>query len=180
MTLLKHVLVAAFAVLLAAGATFARPLSEAENRSLAETVEAFDAAMRDRDYETVVKTVPPRIIAHIAKSAGVDADALKVVMIAQIKAALAEVELVSFGMDVAKAEHHELPNGEPYVLIPTETVIDAGDGKSVTKSHTLALLDGGAWYLLRISEAEQVTIMRQVYPEFAEVEFPASSLEATE
>jgi hypothetical protein len=180
MTLLKHVLVAAFAVLLAAGATFARPLSEAENRSLAETVEAFDAAMRDRDYETVVKTVPPRIIAHIAKSAGVDADALKVVMIAQIKAALAEVELVSFGMDVAKAEHHELPNGEPYVLIPTETVIDAGDGKSVAKSHTLALLDDGAWYLLRISEAEQVTIMRQVYPEFAEVEFPASSLEATE
>jgi hypothetical protein len=180
MTLLKHVLVAAFAVLLAVGATFARPLSEAENRSLAETVEAFDAAMRDRDYETVVKTVPPRIIAHIAKSAGVDADALKVVMIAQIKAALAEVELVSFGMDVAKAEHHELPNGEPYVLIPTETVIDAGDGKSVAKSHTLALLDDGAWYLLRISEAEQVTIMRQVYPEFAEVEFPASSLEATE
>ena len=102
------------------------------------------------------------------------------VVIAQMKAALAEVKVVSFGMDLAKAEHHELPSGQPYVLIPTETVMDAGDGKSVAKSHTLALLDGGAWYLLRVSEAEQVTIMRQVYPEFAEVEFPASSLEATE
>jgi hypothetical protein len=180
MTLFKHILIAAFALVLAAGATFARPLSEAENRLLVETVEAFDAAMRNADYTTVIKTVPPRIIAHIAKSAGVDADALKVVMIAQIKAALAEVELVSLGMDVAKAEHHELPSGVPYVLIPTETVIDAGDGKTVARSHTLALLDGGAWYLLRVSEAQQVTIMRQVYPEFAEVEFPASSLEATE
>ena len=179
MRLVKRVLVAVFAVLLSVGAGFARPLTEAESRSLAETVAAFDAAMRDADYETVFKTIPPRIMAHIAKSVGVDVDTLRVVVIGQMKAALAEVKLVSFGMDVSKAEHRELPSGEPYVLIPTETVMDTGDSKSVARSHTLALLDGGAWYLLRVSEAEQVAIMRQVYPEFAEVEFPASSLEAT-
>ena len=72
-----------------------------------------------------------------------------------MKAALAEVKLVSFGMDIAKAEHHELPSGEPYVLIPTETVMDTGDGKSAARSHTLALLDGGAWYLLRVSDSRK-------------------------
>ena len=78
---------------------------------------------------------------------------LRTIVIAQMKAALAQVKLVSFGMDFAKAEHQELPSGEPYVLIPTETVMDTADGKSTAKSHTLALLDGGAWYLLRVSEA---------------------------
>jgi hypothetical protein len=180
MTLLKHVVVAVFALLLAAGPALVRPLSETESRSLNETVEAFDAAMRDHDYETVVKTIPPRVLAHIAKSAGVDVDTLRTLVIAEMKAALAEVKLVSFGMDLAKAEHRELPSGEPYVLVPTETVIDAAAGKFVGRSYTLAMLDDGDWYLVRVDEAQQVTIMREVYPEFAEVEFPAGSVEATE
>ena len=50
---------------------------------------------------------------------------------------------MSFGMDLAKAEHKELADGEPYVLIPTEMVMDAGDGKTAVGSHTLALMDGG-------------------------------------
>jgi hypothetical protein len=181
MTLLKHVLVAVLALLLATGTALARPLTEAESRSLVEAVEAFDTAMRDRNYEIVAKTIPPRVMAHIAKSAGVEVDALRVLVIEQMKVALAEVKLVSFGMDLPKAEHRELPSGEPYVLVPTETVIDTGtDGKSVARSHTLALLDDGVWYLVRVSEARQVTIMRQVYPEFAGVEFPAGSVEAME
>lgn len=82
-------------------------------------------------------------------------------------------------MDVSKVEYKELPNGEPYALIPTEVVMDAGGAdKILAKSQTLALLDGGAWYLLRVNEDQQVTVMRQVYPEFAEVEFPAGSMEA--
>ncbi len=180
MRLSRRVLAAVFALFLAAGPAFARPLTEVESRSLAETVASFDAAMRASDYATVIKTIPPRIMAHIAKSAGVEVAVLPPLVVAQMKAALAQVKLVSFGMDLAKAGYHELPGGEPYVLIPTETVMDTADGKSTAKSHTLALLDGGAWYLLRVSEAPQVSILRQVYPEFAEVEFPASSLEATE
>ena len=69
MTLFKHILVAAFA-LAAGGGRNVRPAADARRkaRPLAATVEAFDAAMRDKDYETVVKTIPPRIMAHIAKS----------------------------------------------------------------------------------------------------------------
>jgi hypothetical protein len=181
MTAVKHILVAVFALLLAAGAAFARPLTEAENRSLAATIEAFDAAMRASDYETVVKTIPPRIMEHIATQTGMEVDALRKTIIDQMKAALAEVKLLSFGMDLQNAKHRQLANGEPYVLIPTETVMDAGAaGKFKAKSDTLALLDGGTWYLLRVNEAQQVAIMRQVYPEFAGVEFSAGSMEALE
>ena len=56
-----------------------------------------------------------------------------------MKAALAEVKLVSFGMDLAKAEHHELPSGEPYVLIPTETVMDAARRQVRWRDRTRSL-----------------------------------------
>jgi hypothetical protein len=181
MVVFKQILVAAFALLLALGAPAARPLSDDESSSLAATVAAFDAAMRNSDYATVVKTIPPRIMEHIAKQAGVEVDALREIVMAQMKATLAEVKLLSFGMDLAKAQRRELTGGEPYVLIPTETVMDAGTGgKFKAKSDTLALLDAGTWYLLRVNEAEQVTIMRQVYPEFADIEFSAGTMEPLE
>lgn len=177
-TRLKQVLVATFALLFATGA-FARPLTEAESRSLEVTIEAFDAAMRASDYDAIVKTIPPRVLAHIAKSAGIEIEALRTAIIKEMKSVFAAVKLESFGMDLSKAEHRELPGGEPFVLIPTETVMDAGEaGRMAAKSHTLALLDGGAWYLVRVSEAQQVMIMRQVYPEFVGVEFPSGSTEA--
>jgi hypothetical protein len=178
MTGTRKLLIAAFLLLFAAAPVMARQVSEAEANSLAATVASFDAAMHASDYETVANTIPPRVLEHIAKAAGVDVAVLRVIVVEQMKAALAEVKLLSFGMDLAAAEHRELPNGEPFVLIPTETVMDAGEGGKVrATSQTLALLDGGAWYLLRVADAQQVEIMRQVYPEFANVEFPTGSTE---
>ncbi|HEV2501913.1 MAG TPA: hypothetical protein VGV39_02500 [Mesorhizobium sp.] len=162
-----------------AGHALARPATEAENKALVQAVTDFDAAMRGNDYATVVKTIPPRVLEHMAKTSGMTVDALRGIVIEQMQAALATVKIESFAMDVSKVEYKELPNGEPYALIPTEVVMDAGGAdKILAKSQTLALLDGGAWYLLRINEDQQVTVMRQVYPEFAEVEFPAGSMEA--
>jgi len=165
-------------VLVGAGSADARDLTDAESAALAQTVSSFDAAMRASDYAGVVKIMPPRILEHIAKSAGVDPDVLRKIIIEQMAKALAAVKIVSFGMDLAKAEQKELGDGTPYVLIPTEVVMDAGDGKTAVRSHTLALIDADVWYLLRVSDAEQLTILRQVYPEYAGVEFPAGSTEA--
>ena len=164
--------------LVGAGTADARDLTEAESASLAQTVSSFDAAMRANDYAGIVKIMPPRILEHIAKGAGVEVDVLRKIVIEQMANALAAVKLVSFGMDLAKAEHRELADGTPYVLIPTEVVMDAGDGKTVARAHTLALIDADVWYLIRITDQQQLTILRQVYPEYAGVEFPSGTTEA--
>ncbi len=130
MRIIRQLIVAAFALILAVGMASARSLTDDESRSLADTVAAFDAAMRDSDYETVGKTVPPKILGHIAKSAGIEIEALRKVMMDQMKSMLSTVKISSFDMDLPKAEHRELSSGEPYVLIPTETVIEAADGRS--------------------------------------------------
>lgn len=156
----------------------ARALSGDETASLEATVKSFDAAMRSADYEKVADTIPPRVFAHIAKTAGMEVSALRPLMIEQMTKALAAVKIKDFSMDLANAAHKEAANGNPYVLIPTVTEMETGGQEIVAKSDTLALMDEGKWYLLRVQDAAQVTILKQVYPEFAGVEFSPGSMEA--
>lgn len=169
-------------VLLAAasGATKARELTPQEATGLAAEVEDFGSAMESGDLETVSATIPPRVLDHIARSAGVDTDILRSIIIEQMEDVFAENPLEGFAMDAGNAIHRELADGAPYALVPTETDVEV-DGRTMRmRSHTLALMDQGEWYLLRVSEAQQIAILRQVYPEFAEVEFPESTVEVLE
>jgi hypothetical protein len=134
--------------------------------------------MRGSDYGVVVDTIPPRVLSHIAEQAGLERDKLRTLVIGMTRQALDTVKLVSFGMDTSKLEEKQLADGTPFALIPTITVMDAGNGNISVNSHTLALMDGGAWYLLRVSEVQQIEILRKVYPEFAGVVFPTGSVEA--
>ena len=159
----------------------ARTVTAAETASLEQTVANFNAAMTANDFVTVAKVIPPKVLAFIAKSANVDVEALNKIIIEQMAKALADVKITTFSMDLLTAEHRELADGTPYVLVPTETVIALPDGsKTRVKSSTLALLDENVWYLLRVSDAQQLQILRQVYPQFVGVEFPAGSMEAVE
>lgn len=168
------------ALLAMAGPALARDLTEAEKEGLAQAVESFDAAMRAKDMDTVVGTIPPKVLAAIAEQSGVDVEQLRQAVVEQSKQAMSAVTVVSFGMDLKTAQYREATDGTPYVLIPTETVMDAGTGKMKATSQTLALLDEGKWYLLRVSDAEQVKILQTVYPQFAGLQFDPGTMEAVE
>jgi sarcosine oxidase gamma subunit len=98
-----------------------------------------------------------------------------------MEVALAAVTLEDFGMDMKALKEAELANGDPYALIPTETVMTSeATGTMRVQSETLALLDEGQWYLVRVNDLQQVAILRQVYPEFSAVEFSGGRVEASE
>ena len=156
----------------------ARSLEDTEKAALSQTVSEFDAGMRNQNYERVIATVPPRVIAAIAKKAGIGVEELAPAMVQVMKSALAAVKVESFSMAMMSAQYKELSNGTPYVLIPTETVIDAGDkGRISEKTHSLALQDDGKWYILRVNDVGNLMILRDVYPDFAGVELPSGSME---
>jgi hypothetical protein len=159
---------------------FARDLTEAENLVLAEAVAHFDAAMGANDMATIIETVPPRVLASIAEQHAIEIDALRQAIVEQAELAMSAVTIVSFGMDLDAAEHEELADGTPYVLIPTETVLDAGQGKMRVRTKTLALLDEEDWYLLRVDDEQQLTILQTVYPDFAGVAFAPGTMEAVQ
>lgn len=172
---------AALALLLAfAVPAFAEALTAEQEAALTERVESFDTAMRENDMQEVMGVVPPKVLEKIAAQSGVSVDVLLAAMQEQMDEIMGNVEIVSFGMNLEGVEYTTFESGIVYGMIPTETVIDLGPdagGKMRAKSQTLGLLDGDTWYLVRIDDPGQVAIIKEIYPEFADVEFPAGSVE---
>lgn len=176
------VLRAAFLALVLALAwpAVAREATDAERALLVETIATFDAATRAGDMDVVVETIPPKVMTAMSEQFGVSVQQLRDAVIAQGKAAFEGVKLISFGMDLEAATYTQTSDGQPYALIPTEVVMDAGGGNIRATSDTLALLDEGKWYLVRVSETQQVDILKRVYPGFADVTFDPGTMEAVE
>jgi hypothetical protein len=158
---------------------FAQELTDAQRQGLADRIASFDAAMLANDMATVMGVIPPKVLEKIATTYNVTTEQLITAAQEQIDAAMAQVKLESFSMDLDSAEIAQLSDGTTYALIPTETVIDMGEagGKFRSTTKTLGLPEGDTWYLVRIDDAEQVAILKEVYPAFADVEFPAGTME---
>jgi hypothetical protein len=147
--------------------------------ALVARVDSFDAAMKSSDMATVMSVIPPKVLDQIATKYNVTTAQLVEAAQQQIDAAMADIKLVSFGMDLENSDFYTLPDGTRYALIPTETVMDLGGGvgKMRASSTTLGVLDGPEWYLVRVEDPEQVAIFKEVYPAFADVTFPAGKME---
>ncbi|WP_420391581.1 hypothetical protein [Acuticoccus sp.] len=169
--------VAAALVLLLALPAAARDLTSVEEAALVERVDEFNAAIDGRNFETVLSIVPPRIYETIAEQHGIDVATLRAVVVDQMEEIFEEATLEEFDMRVTDAERRTLEDGTPYLLLPTTTVVEAeGVGRMRFENATLALLDEGTWYLLRLDDPNQAAILQQTYPGFAGVELPRGTI----
>jgi hypothetical protein len=176
----KRLFAAAAVVAALATPVLAAEFTAEQLEGLAARIESFDAAMKASDMSQVMDVVPPKVLDKIAASVNVTTEQLVAATQQQMDQVLETVEIVSFGMDLETAEFLETADGTPYALIPTETVMDMGaaaGGKIKATSSTLGLLDVDTWYLVRVEDAQQVAILKEVYPAFADVEFPTGSME---
>lgn len=161
-----------------AGAVGARDLTEAENTKLSDAVTKFTAAMEGKDVPILVKAIPPGIIRQMAERDGTSEEEINMAMADLIAATLQALPVQSFALRLPEAERKELADGTPYLLIPTDMVMDAGGAdKALMRAPTLALLDGSEWYLIRTNDAQLVSILREAYPDYAGVEFPEATME---
>ncbi|MQB24559.1 hypothetical protein DXT95_05735 [Agrobacterium tumefaciens] len=174
---MKRLFYCLFLLVAIAHPALSRDLSPAEQDSLRTRIERFSTALNAQDFELVGTTVPPKIFEFIARDAGVSVEQLRGALTTQMQMALAAVKITEFTMDTQAITLAQTPDGTPYALVPTKTVMETGGQTIEAKSHTLALMDGADWYLLRVSDQQQVTILRKVYPSFAEVEFPDDSMQ---
>ena len=157
----------------------ARAVNDTEKAMLAKVVSAFETAIKTPDYQSVVDMLPPKIMSAIAAKANLSVSFMRNAVVGAMASAMAKVSMESFSLDMSGAEYKELGNGNPYALIPTRTVMSAPDaGRFAQTSHTLGVLDDAKWYLMRVSDTKQLTILREVYPEFNGVKFPRGTMEA--
>lgn len=179
MRLLAHLTTVVALVIGLSVSAFAAELTDAQHAALQARIESFDAAMSASDMAEIMGVVPPKVLDKIATTYGVTTEQLVAATQEQFTEALKTVTFVSFGMDLEAATIGTLPSGAPYALIPTETVMDLGanGGKMRATASTLGLLDGDTWYLVRTEDGQQVQVLKEVYPEFADVEFPKGAME---
>lgn len=175
----SRVLAAIFlACLMAAANAFARDLTGEEDAKLAQATQSFGDAIAASDYDALVKAIPPRIVKQMAKHDGVSEDEISKALAELVGASMAAMPVKSFALKLPDAEHKELADGTPYLLIPTDTVMDAGGAdKVLMRAPTLALIDGSEWYLLRTTDAQLVSALREAYPDYAGVDFPQATIE---
>lgn len=151
----------------------ARSITTDEKAALETLITRFNKAIGDGDHSQVVDlSMSPRMLSYIAEKAKLPVDKFREQIIGLTKKVMASVKLESYGMDMIKADYRTLADGTPYLLIPTETVMTVDQTRAVGKSNTLALLDSGRWYLIRISDKAQIDLLREVYPQFQGAEFP--------
>lgn len=176
------------AAVIAAGLFFAALPAAAQDFSATDRarVEAriaqLDAVVSGGDLAGAMEVVPPRLFRTIAERAGASEAQLLQAMRGMIRTQLAGVSVIDYDLDLAGASPMLTPDGSrTYLMIPTRLVMDIPDvGRIRLQTRTLALEDGDDWYLIRVEEAGQIALVRELWPAFTDVDFPAGTTEAVD
>lgn len=169
-------------VALALGTSFAHAadITAPELTALKARITAFDQAVETNDVDAIESVVPPRLIASMAQQFGRDPDDLKADMRDAMARAMSQVTVVSYNMALDQATFNETPQGRAFALIPSRIVMKVDGTTMQGDNHTLAFADEGAWYLVRIDDANQVRFLVKAYPEFKDVAFPSGTMAVIE
>lgn len=146
-------------------------LSADAKQALGARVTAFDRDMNSGNISAVMDYLPPKMIAQLSDSVGADPEFMKAAAGAMLEGLTRELTIAGRS-DLSQALVGTAGNGNPYALVPGAASITAGKETMVQQGTTLALLDGGQWYLVGLSDAETVTDIRKAYPEFRGVALP--------
>ena len=162
-----------------AGAQEVEGFSSADRAKVEARIAQLDRSVSSGDLAAAIDVVPPRIFQIVAQRAGATEDELRTAIRQMVATQMQGVTVESYDMDLSAAPPTRTPDGKrTYLLIPTTTVMAfPGVGRVRSTTSTLALEDGGEWYLVRIDDANQVAILKELWPEFSPVEFPAGTTE---
>jgi hypothetical protein len=156
----------------------ANEFSTQELSALTQRVSEFEKGFSTLDVGVMVSVIPPKIWAFMLDKGNATDAQMKEGMQNVLNETMSQVAIENFNMESEKVSSHMLPDGTRYLLVPTETIVSIPDnGKTALRSQTLALLEDGKWYLIRISDQQQRMILGEVYPQFKSVEFPDSQWE---
>ena len=146
-------------------------LSAQDKQSLSARFADFDRDLNRRDIRAVIDYLPPKMIDNLSTEVGVDPDFIKAAAGAMLTGLTRDLKFAGRS-DLSQALVGTAGNGQPYALVPGAATITAGKETMIQQSTTLAMRDGGQWYLLGLADDQAVTDLRAAYPEFRGVALP--------
>jgi hypothetical protein len=137
-------------------------------------VEALKLALTEKRYGALATDIPPKLLALMAAKAGMPREEFVKLIGEQVGKAMAGSSIDAF--DIKSGEILTLTTGAVYALLPSVARLTVNDQKAISRGHILAMVDGGKWYLARVSE-RQWPLFVEAYPDYASVEIPKEKLE---
>ena len=171
-------LIAAVVIGLCADHVAAQEIGPDDRAAIAARIDALGQVMSAGDMAGALDVIPPRLLQATAARFGATEEQLRQAFAEAAAGMMAGVAIVSYDMDLDAATTHLTPDGaRTYLLVPTETVMEVdGAGRVRAFSQTLAMEEGGQWYLVRVVDPAQRAMLGEVYPEFVGVDFPAGAM----
>ena len=135
----------------------------------------YQQAFIDKDYDAILDGSSPRFSEHVAAQAGATVPELREFLIEQSKRVMAAAAIEAHELDLDAAQYLKTKYDTPYVLIPTRVVLNMpGRGRFEIIRETLAIIDDDKWWLMRITDTEQASVLQQVYPSLTNITFKPS------
>ena len=157
----------------------AQSFSDADRTAVEARISRLDGIVSSGDLAGAMEVLPPVLFRTIAERAGATEAQLLEVSRELIRTQLSGVTILDYAMDLAAAPPTLTPDGsQTYLLIPTTTLMEIPEvGRVRSRNHTLALEEGGEWYLIRVDEPAQADLVRELWPAFVGVDFPGGTTE---
>lgn len=160
--------------------TIGQELSSKDEADLKARLNSYEEAVKAWDIETILGTLPPKIVSMQADEAGVTKEVFSAAMTDRAKQLREIVTIISHSLLWNETKVRQTSEGRMFVLIPTHTVMSMKEKKGLATNHLLSFADDGAWHLVRISDSQQAEMLVRAYPEFNGIAFPPGKMEIIE
>lgn len=148
--------------------------------AIASVFDRLAADISSGNMAGTLDVMPPALLQQMATQVGVSTDQLKEMVATQAAQAMEQVKIEETTYDLDTAQKATSSAGRDYALIPTRTVMQMGSDRVEATGTTLALEDGGKWYLLRLDSPEHLAMIGQLYPDLAGLTAPPGAMRTLE
>ena len=190
MSLFRHIFVALAASSLTIGLSACKDVnsntSQSKSTAFPTNAASLEASLKVRldEFESIFESgkisklfdfTPPKVLSSILGGSNVTRDQLDSQIDQVWEMTMQTVEINAFDIDRTARDVEFLTSGRPYKILPTSVAMKIkGNGSEIiSKSETLALIEDGKWYIVRLDEPSQVKIFMETYPEFDSVDVMA-------
>lgn len=158
---------AILAAALTAAPVFAE--TEADREAIAAGMDGLIEAVKAGEYGKTLTVLPPKMLSGLAQEAGISVDDMRDAADAAGASMMEQVTFESFDYKLDDARFDKTAERE-YALIPTSAVMTVMESSIKTSSDTLAMMDEGKWYLLRVETPEHIAQLVAAYPDMEGIE----------
>ncbi|GGO56237.1 hypothetical protein SAMN05444398_10530 [Roseovarius pacificus] len=150
-------------------------LSKEDQKILGFIVDLYTDMVEAGSFGALTSFIPHAVLDHMAAKEGITTDEMRWKAGGEMSKIGRQITLENFTIDLDSATAGQSGTGRLYTMIPTSTTIVANGARIRTQNTTLGIKEGELWFLMRIDSAEQIMVLKEVYPDLSDLVFPASS-----